>query len=150
MAEISAFLESGLRVTISSDRHTWYADEPVSAGGEDSGPTPYEMLLGSLAACTALTLRLYADRKQIPLTWVKAVYEFDRVHMEDCEQCEEADTGMIDRIQTAVSLSGTFTEEQRERLEQVVSRCPVHKTLTHGMQIFDRVTFINGNSTGLD
>jgi putative redox protein len=141
MATITARIETGLRVTISSDRHTWYADEPVADGGEDSGPTPYEMLLGSLAACTALTLRLYATHKGIDLKWVKAEYSFDRLHSKDCEQCEDPDAGMIERVRSSVTLGGVFDEATRKRLEQIVSRCPVHKTLTHGMKIFDQVAF---------
>jgi putative redox protein len=146
MARLTAFLEQGTRVTINTDRHNWYADEPTSAGGTDEGPTPYEMLLGGLAACTTLTLRLYADHKGIPLAWVRAEYEFDRIHIRDCEECESENTGMIERVRASVTLGGTFSPEQRQRLEQIVGRCPVHKTLTHGMRIFDNVEFADAES----
>lgn len=152
MARITAFLETGTTVTINADGHTWKADEPVGKGGTNEGPTPYELLLGSLAACTALTVRLYADHKGIPLRWVRAEYEYDRIHADDCEECESPDTGMIDRVRAFVSLGGTFDDAQRARLEQIVGRCPVHKTLTHGMHIFDQVRFIEGEelATGAD
>lgn len=140
MARLTAFLEQGTKVSIDTGRHTWYADEPAPTG-TDEGPTPYEMLLGSLAACTTLTLRLYADHKGIPLQWIKAEYEFDRLHVNDCEECEKEDEGMIERVRAHVTLGGTFTLEERQRLAQIVGRCPVHKTLTHGMRIFDHVEF---------
>lgn len=142
MARITAILESGTRVSVSAGKHSWYADEPADLGGTDEGPTPYELLLGSLAACTTLTLRLYANHKGIDLRWIKAEYEFDRVHAKDCEECENPDSGKIERVRAQVTIGGTFDEEQRKRLEQIVGRCPVHKTLTHGMQIFDRVEFV--------
>lgn len=150
MARITAFLESGTSVTINAEGHIWQADEPVAKGGTDEGPTPYELLLGSLAACTALTVRLYADHKGIALRWVRAEFEYDRVHADDCDECEIPDSGMIDRIRAFITLGGTFDEAQRERLEQVVGRCPVHKTLTHGMQIFDQVRFIEGEGLPAD
>jgi putative redox protein len=150
MARLTAFLETGTRVTINTEHHNWYADEPVAAGGTDEGPTPYEMLLGGLAACTTLTLRLYADHKGIALAWIKAEYEFDRVHIRDCDECETDDGGMIERVRAHVTLGGTFTLVERERLEQIVGRCPVHKTLTHGMRIFDHVAFVDTESHPLD
>lgn len=141
MARITAFLATGTRVAINTDRHNWYADEPIESGGTNEGPTPYEMLLGSLAACTSLTIRLYANHKGIALAWVRAEYEFDRLHIRDCEECELEDVGMIERVRAHVTLGGNFTVAEQERLTQIVGRCPVHKTLTHGMKIFDHVTF---------
>jgi putative redox protein len=143
MERISAFLESGLKVAITNERHTWYADEPIDAGGSDEAPSPYELLLGSLAACTTITLTLYARHKGIDLKWVRAEYEFDRVHVEDCAECDQTETGMIERIQAHVSFGGTFSEAEQERLQQIVGRCPVHKTLTAGVKIFDHTTFIS-------
>jgi len=140
MARLTAFLEQGTKVAISTDRHNWVADEPMPEG-TDEGPTPYEMLLGGLAACTTLTLRLYANHKGIDLQWVKAEYEFDRLHLRDCEECESEDEGLIERVRAHVTLGGTFTLAERQRLAQIVGRCPVHKTLTHGMKIFDQVEF---------
>ncbi len=120
---------------------TWVGDEPPQVGGTDTGPTPYEMLLGSLAACIGATLRLYANHKQIDLTGVDVELGFDRVHADDCVDCDERAEGWIDRIQTRVTLHGEFDDAQRTRLEQVAKRCPVHKTLAHGVKIVDHVTF---------
>jgi len=146
MARITAFIESGTSVTINGGEHIWYSDEPASQGGTDQGPTPYEMLLGSLAACTALTLRLYADRKGIALKWVRAEYEYDRIHAKDCEECESTEQGLIERVQAFITLGGSFDDAQRTRLEEIAGRCPVHKTLTHGMNIFDQVRFMEGEN----
>jgi putative redox protein len=143
MAHLTAYLETGTKVAINTERHNWFADEPVTAGGTDHGPTPYEMLLGSLAACTTLTLRLYADHKGIALAWVRAEYEFDRLHIRDCEECETEDGGMIERVRAHITFGGNFSEGDRKRLEQIVGRCPVHKTLTNGMRIFDHVVFVD-------
>ncbi len=139
--EIKARLSDGLRVTVSNGRHEWYADEPIAKGGEESAPNPYELLLGSLAACTAVTLKLYTTQKGIPLEWVETTYEFDRVHADDCAECEQEGTGLIERIKSHVTIGGTFDDAQRNRLAQIVCRCPVHKTLAAGVRIFDDVAF---------
>jgi putative redox protein len=141
MTNITATLKNGTRVEVTNYRHTWYADEPLNQHGTDTGPTPYEMLLGSLAACTVITLQHYARHKGILLDSIRADYEFDRIHAEDCDECEETEKGLIERVRTHVTIAGEFDEAQRIRLEQIVARCPVHKTLTHGMKILDHVTF---------
>jgi putative redox protein len=141
MAQITAELTSGLQVAISNGRHTWRADEPTGAGGGDTGPTPYEMLIGALAGCTLITLALYCRRKRIPLKSVSATYEHGRVHADDCEGCDDDKQGYLDRITSRVRIAGTFDDTQRTRLEQIVSRCPVHKTLEHGVGMADRVVF---------
>ncbi len=141
MAIVNAQLHSGNRATITVRQFSWLADEPQLAGGTDEGPTPYEMLLGALAACITITLRLYAGHKGIPLRGVNVSVEFDRVHAEDCLECDNPEGGMIERIKTKVTLKGTFDDAQRKRLAQVAERCPVHKTLSKGVQIFDSVSF---------
>ncbi|MDH3289488.1 MAG: OsmC family protein [Gemmatimonadota bacterium] len=141
MAQITAELTSGLQVTISNGRHTWRADEPTEAGGDDAGPTPYEMLIGALAGCTLVTLALYCRHKQIPLKSVSATYEHGRVHADDCEDCGDDKQGYLDRVTSRVRIAGSFDDAQRTRLEQIVSRCPVHKTLENGVVMVDRVTF---------
>jgi putative redox protein len=141
MAWITAELVSGTLVTLSNGRHTWLADEPPEAGGDDMGPTPYEMLVGSLAACTLITLALYCRHKRIPLKSVSATYEHGRVHAEDCRSCEEPREGRIDQITSRVRIGGTFDEAQRTRLTQIVSRCPVHKTLSYPIDMIDEVEF---------
>ena len=141
MAHVTAELRGGTVATIHARQFTWKADEPPAAGGTDSGPTPYELLLGSLAACIAITLRLYADHKGIELIGVDVRLEFDRVHAEDCEDCDERAGGFIERIQSQVTLRGSFDDAQKKRLTQVAGRCPVHKTLANGVHITDTVRF---------
>ena len=141
MASVTAQLNSGTRATISARQFTWLADEPPEVGGTDDGPNPYEILLGGLAACIAITLRLYANHKGIQLEGVDVNLEFDRVHADDCLECDSPDGGMIDRIKSEVTIRGSFDEAQRKRLAQVAERCPVHRTLTRGVQIFDMVSF---------
>ena len=146
MATVSARLRKGTHVSLSTRELHWTADEPPEAGGADDGPNPYEMLLGALAACIAITLRLYADHKAIALDGVDVRVRFDRVHADDCAECDDADSGMIDRIRTEVTIVGSFDAAQRARLAQVAERCPVHKTLERGPRIFDAVSFADGDA----
>jgi putative redox protein len=141
MATLTAQLREGTAVTLQSRQFSWLADEPLGAGGTDTGPNPYEILLGGLAACIAVTLRLYADHKKIALTGVDVRLEFDRVHADDCVDCDERADGWIERIQSEVTIMGSFDDAQRARLTQVAGRCPVHKTLTNGVHIVDTVAF---------
>ena len=141
MSTVTAGIGSGMQVAVNARQFRWVGDEPSSAGGTDTGPTPYEMLLGSLVSCIALTLRLYANHKQIALAGVDVTAEFDRIHASDCHDCEERADGWIDRIQTHVTIRGEFDDAQRKRLAQVASRCPVHKTLANGVHLVDRVEF---------
>jgi putative redox protein len=141
MSQITAALEHGTEVRLSNGRHSWNADEPVAAGGTDSGPDPYEMLLGSLAACTCLTLAMYCRHKGLPLRSVHATYEFSNVHADDCDDCEETDKGFIQRITSNVRIDGDFDAAQKKRLAQIVERCPVHKTLAAGVKLADSTSF---------
>ena len=138
---VRAHLGAGTRVELHARDFSWTGDEPPDVGGTDTGPTPYELLLGSLAACIGATLRLYASHNGIPMTAVDVELGFDRVHADDCALCDEREEGWIERIQTAVMIHGTFDEAQRKRLAQVARRCPVHKTLANGVTIVDTVTF---------
>ena len=141
MSTVTAAIGDGTKVSLSARQFDWVGDEPPAAGGTDTGPTPYEMLLGGLVSCIALTLRLYANHKRIALEGVDVEAEFDRIHARDCEDCDERTDGWIDRIQTRVTLRGTFDDAQKKRLAQVASRCPVHKTLANGVHLVDRVEF---------
>ena len=141
MAVVSASLKTGTAVDIRCRRFLWRSDEPAAVGGADTGPTPYEFLLGSLAACIAITLRLYADHKGIPLTGVDVTLELDRVHADDCTDCHQRTDGRIERVTSQVTIHGGATAAQRARLTQVAQRCPVHKTLANGIQIADTVNF---------
>lgn len=141
MALVTAVLRKGTEVNIRARTFSWRGDEPLAAGGTDVGPTPYEILLGGLAACIAITLRLYANHKGIALDDVDVALKFDRVHADDCVGCDERADGWLDRIQSQVTIRGSFDEAQRARLTQIAQRCPVHKTLANGVQIFDTVSF---------
>ena len=125
MATVTAELREGTAVTLRARQFSWRGDEPPAAGGTDTGPTPYEMLLGSLAACITTTLRLYADHKGIELAGVDVTLEYDRVHADDCADCDQRQDGWIDRIQTEITIRGVFDDAQRARLRQVAARCPV-------------------------
>jgi putative redox protein len=139
MTTITADLVTGYRVDITNERHRWTADEPAENGGDDAGPSPYEMLLGAAAACTAITLSMYAQRKGIDLDSVSVRYSFDRVHTDDCAGCLEGAEGWLHRIQSQVFVEGRFDEEQRRRLTEIATRCPVHKTLEQGVVFVDEV-----------
>jgi len=141
MARITARLTTGMAVHLSNGRHEWQADEPIEAGGTDSGPNPYELLLGSLAACTCVTISWYCQFKNLPLESVSTTYDFSRIHADDCKDCDIPDKGFIEKITSNVHIEGDFDEAQRKRLAQIAQRCPVHKTLTHGVEFEDNATF---------
>ena len=113
---------------IASGKHRLLADEPESYGGGDTGPGPYDYLSAGLGACTAMTIRMYASRKQLPLEKVRVALSHDKIHAQDCEDCETA-VGKIDRIQRRISLDGPLDEEQRAKLLEIADKCPVHRTL---------------------
>ena len=141
MSQISAELEIGTVVRLSNGRHQWTADEPIDVGGTDSGPNPYELLLGSLAACTCVTISMYCRHKGMTLHSIRAAYEFSNVHADDCKDCEDAEKGFIERITSNIDIRGDFDDAQRKRLAQIVGRCPVHKTLSRGVTFDDNTTF---------
>lgn len=141
MSQITAELKSGLAVSLSNGRHSWAADEPVAAGGTDTGPNPYELLLGSLAACTCVTIAMYCRHKGMTLNSIHTSYEFANIHADDCESCGEDAQGFIEHITGNVHISGEFDEKQQKRLAQIVTRCPVHKTLANGVAFRDNTSF---------
>jgi uncharacterized OsmC-like protein/pimeloyl-ACP methyl ester carboxylesterase len=110
--------------------HRYLADEPVSVGGNGSGPSPYEYLLAGLGACTSMTIRLYAELKKLPLKRVSVRLKHDKIHATDCENCETKD-GKIDRIEREITLEGELDATQRAKLMEIADKCPVHRTL-HG------------------
>src|SRR5207253_547888 len=125
--------ESGLAQEILSGNHRWHADEPLPFG-TDTGPSPYELLLASLGACTSMTLRLYAQRKGLDLQRVTIRLQHFRIYAEDCADCETKQ-GFIDRIDRAIELTGNLDEMQKQRLLEIAERCPVHRTLKSEINI---------------
>jgi putative redox protein len=123
--------ESGTEILgqqIQAGVHSWRADEPLGIG-DDTGPTPYDLLLSSLGACTSMTLRLYADRKGIPLERVSITLSHRRSHDADCGAAEDKPCSM-EHIDRTIHLEGDLTTEQRAALLRIADRCPVHRTLT--------------------
>ena len=124
---------------VTTSAHTLLVDEPVAAGGADAGPNPYELLLASLGSCTAITLRMYADRKGIPLTGATVRLRHDRIHAADCADCETG-RGMLSRITREIELEGELDEDQRAKLMLIADKCPVHRTLSSEIVIETRET----------
>jgi len=119
---------------ITAGQHRLIADEPVSAGGGDAGPDPYDYLLASLGICTSMTVGFYARRKQIPLENITVSLWHSRIHATDCHECETRE-GMVDRIDVEVELSGALSAEQHAALMDIAAKCPVHRTLTSEINI---------------
>jgi putative redox protein len=119
---------------IVAGKHHLVADEPVSAGGGDAGPDPYDYLLTSLGVCTSMTVGFYARRNKFPLENITVSLWHSRIHTRDCEECETKE-GMVDRIDVEVELSGSLTAEQHAKLMDIAQKCPVHRTLTSEINI---------------
>ena len=119
---------------ITAGKHHFVADEPVSGGGGDAGPDPYDYLLASLGICTSMTIGFYARRNRLPLENVTVSLWHSRIHASDCEDCDAKD-GMVDRIDVEVELTGVLTAEQHAKLMDIAAKCPVHRTLTSEINI---------------
>ena len=114
--------------------HVLAADEPAAVGGDGTGPNPYEYLLAALGACTSMTLRMYARRKEWPLEHVGVRLRHGKIHAQDCADCE-TDKGKVDNIDVDLELTGDLDDAQRARLLEIAHRCPVHRTLKQEKQI---------------
>lgn len=113
--------------TVCVGRHELIADEPVDAGGDDAGLVPYDFLMAALGACTSMTLRMYAERKGLPLTRVRV----DLKH----EKIRAPEQPPVDRIERVITLEGDLTPGQRQRLLEIANKCPMYRTLTSNLQI---------------
>jgi putative redox protein len=129
---------NSLRNEIEAGPHRLIGDEPVSAGGTDSGPTPYDFLSAALGTCTSMTMHVVAKRENIPLEGVEIKVENDRMYAKDCADCLDA-TGFIHRFTVSIKLIGSLTPEQRQRMLNVAQRCPVNKTLVSEIRIDEKL-----------
>ncbi len=127
--KITAKSSTNFQVRIKAGRHEFIADEPLGIG-DDAGPDPYSLLLGSLAACTIMTVKMYARRKNWPLEDVELSLSTRKVHAKDCEDCESDPNARVDIIDRQISFKGDLTPDQIDRLTNIASKCPVHRTLT--------------------
>jgi uncharacterized OsmC-like protein len=123
-----------LRQEVEAGRHRFFVDEPAGLGGRDEGPTPYDLLLAALGACTAITLQMYAKQKGWPLEEVEVRLGHDRIHARDCAECETKG-GRLDRVEREIALRGPLDAAQRARLLEIANRCPVHRTLSSEMHL---------------
>ena len=118
--------------------HILRADEPTALGGANTGPTPNDLLLAALGACTAMTLRMYAERKNWELGKISVRLNQARIHAEDCKTCESRD-GMVTRISRDITIEGSLDEDKRKRLLEIADKCPVHRTLTAEVVVDSRI-----------
>jgi uncharacterized OsmC-like protein len=128
---------AGFTQEILAGRHRMLGDEPVSAGGTDAGPSPYDFLLAALGSCTSMTVGAYARRKGWPLEEVTVTLRYSKIHALDCVECETKE-GMLDHIERDIHLAGPLTTEERSRLLDIANKCPVHRTLTSEIDIQTR------------
>lgn len=132
----------GFTTRMKVGNHYLVSDEPQDVGGNDAGPSPYEFLSAGLAACTAMTLQLYAKRKNWPLEMVRVHTRYGKIHAEDCERCEEEES-RIDTFERILELQGPLSASQRERLLDIANKCPVHRTLSGKIQVLTKLEEID-------
>lgn len=119
--------------------HHLTADEPAEVGGNEFGPSPYGYLTAALASCSSMTMQMYARRKGWPLEEARVHVSHDKQHLEDCDDCTDGRIGKIDTFEKEIELFGELTEDQREKILAIASKCPVHKTLQNDVQIQTRL-----------
>lgn len=137
--DVVASTRGGDLVTaLRAGRHEWLADEPLAVGGTDLGPTPYDLLGAALASCTSMTLQMYARRKGLALDGAEVRVRHDRIHAEDCAECETKE-GRVDRFERTIELNGVLDDDARARLMAIADRCPVHRTLSSEIRIESRL-----------
>ncbi|MGO9312284.1 MAG: alpha/beta fold hydrolase [Syntrophobacteraceae bacterium] len=130
--------KTGFRTEIIANGHSLVADEPVSVGGANSGPTPYDLLVSALGACTGMTLRMYADHKTLPLDAVIVRLRHQKIHAEDCQDCEDPKS-KIDFIEREIELQGDLDQPAKQKMLEIANRCPVHRTLESRSRIASKL-----------
>ena len=128
---------AGFAQEIEVGSHELFADEPVSYGGTDTGPSPYDLLLAALGSCTSMTIGLYARKRSWPLEKITVLLRHSKIHAQDCDDCETKE-GKVDRIWRDIHLDGNLSDEQRAKLMEIADKCPVHQTLTSEINIKTR------------
>jgi len=131
---VTAVQSAGMEANITMGGQSFVIDETGLASGATTGPDPYDYIMSALGACTVITLQMYAARKGWPLERAEVVLTHERVHVKDCEDCEVKDA-KLSQVTKTLTLTGNLTAEQRQRLEQISSRCPVQKTLEAGIAV---------------
>lgn len=134
-SQVVAKTEEKYFTEVAARQHNWIADEPENYGGSDLGPTPYDLLAASLATCTSMTIRFYADKKNFPLDSVLTHVDHEKKHAEDCEGCEDDPTKKIDHLIRKIEVKGDLSKEQKEKLLEIANKCPVHRTLNSDIRI---------------
>ncbi|WP_426435117.1 alpha/beta fold hydrolase [Bradyrhizobium genosp. P] len=125
---------SKLQQIVTTGPHRLLADEPVSVGGQDTGPGPYDFLLTALGTCTSMTMRMYADRKALPVDRITVTLQHSKIYAKDCEECETRE-GMLDQLDRVIKIEGALDADQHKRLMEIADKCPVHRTLTSEIRI---------------
>ncbi len=142
MKTVTATLRDKFQTDLYMGDHEFRADEPEKAGGDNTGPNPYDLVLASLAACTAMTVRWYANHKKLDLKGCRVTLEYDRIHARDCAACDKSDPfKKLEYVRRIVEIEGDFSDEEKEKLKSIPAKCPVSRTLKGGIVIEDEVNY---------
>lgn len=133
-----AITKQELTTQLNTEGHMGLVDEPIKVGGQNKGPTPYDLLSGALASCTSITLRLYANRKKLDVSRIRVQVNHEKEYKTDCEGCEE-NPQKIDKFERLIKIEGNITAEQRQRMLEIANKCPVHRTLESSAEISSKL-----------